>query len=91
MLESGAEVNSRDKDLNTPLHAVIIINIFYFITLLKSHYTLNYYQAAAGGQVFIVQQLLEVNADCDVTNCFGNTPLHTSCLNGHELGDWIFF
>ena len=27
LLESGAEVNSRDKDLNTPLHAVIIINI----------------------------------------------------------------
>ncbi len=47
---------------------------------------LNYYQAAAGGQVFIVQQLLEANADYDATNSFGNTPLHTSCLNGHELG-----
>ena len=32
-----------------------------------------------------MQQLLEAGADCNVSNSFGNTPLHTACLNGHEL------
>ena len=42
-------------------------------------------QAASSGQVFVVQQLLEAGADCNASNSFGNTPLHTACLNGHEL------
>lgn len=33
----------------------------------------------------MVQHLLEAGADCNASNSFGNTPLHTACLNGHEL------
>lgn len=32
-----------------------------------------------------MQQLIEAGADCNANNSFGNTPLHTACLNGHEL------
>ena len=32
----------------------------------------------------MVQQLLENSADVLATNSFGNTPIHTACLNGHS-------
>ena len=28
--------------------------------------------------------LLDADANCSSTNAFGNTPLHTACLNGYE-------
>lgn len=33
----------------------------------------------------MAQRLLKAGADCNAKNSFGNTPLHTACLNGHEL------
>lgn len=32
-----------------------------------------------------MQHLIEAGADCNASNTYGNTPLHTACLNGHEL------
>lgn len=28
---------------------------------------------------------MKAGADFNANNSFGNTPLHTACLNGHEL------
>ena len=101
LLDNGAEVNIRDKDLYTPLHAVNIdwnnhdniIMGFKVSWNWSIEYSFNYLvinlfllQAAASGQsTSVVQLLLGANADCNSTNAFGNTPLHTSCLNGYEL------
>lgn len=42
-------------------------------------------QAASNGQIHVVRQLIEAGAEKNPTNSYGNTPLHTACLNGHEL------
>ena len=39
--------------------------------------------SAAIGAVIVVQQLLEAEADILAANSYGNTPIHTACLNGH--------
>lgn len=39
--------------------------------------------AAASGNVLVANTLIEVGADPDARNIFGNTPLHIACLNGH--------
>ena len=48
----------------------------------KDQYTA-LHAASASGASIIVQQLLEANADVLAPNSFGNTPVHTACLNGH--------
>ena len=41
--------------------------------------------AASSGQVSVVKLLLELNADVDAINCYGNTPLHVACHNGQDV------
>ena len=41
--------------------------------------------AASSGQVSVVKLLLEMGAEVDSVNCFGNTPLHVACHNGQDV------
>ena len=41
--------------------------------------------AASSGQVSVVKLLLEMGAEVDAVNCFGNTALHVSCHNGQDV------
>ena len=41
--------------------------------------------AASSGQVSVVKLLLEMGAEVDAVNCFGNTALHVACHNGQDV------
>ncbi|XP_065907268.1 uncharacterized protein [Dysidea avara] len=93
LLSSGANVNKRNINDDTPLHlAVQHGNVQAVELLLCTEADINarnksgitpLHRAAEKGDIQLVELLVSRGADVDSTDNWGNTPLHKGTENGH--------
>lgn len=93
LLEHNASCNVQDNLGNTPLHLAIDKNILHCCEILLKVNNLEVnlankekdtplHLAAKKGLKNIIDKLLNLNADCRVSNASGNTPLHLAGAGG---------
>jgi len=85
-LASGADVNAKDEDGETPLGWAELRNHTEIATLLRKHggkYGL-IAVAAKVGDVEAVREFLAAGADVNAKDEFGGTPLHFAAEEGHK-------
>ncbi|KAJ5071577.1 ankyrin repeat ph and sec7 domain containing protein secg-related [Anaeramoeba ignava] len=96
LLNEGAEINSCDIDLNTPLHIAISNNVSsgYINFLLSQKADPNHqdktgwtpmHKAIIRGNVKNLQELIQANANCELANFNGQTPLQIALERGKKL------